>query len=742
MLNNGIVLIAGGDDVNDHPTASAELYNPATGTFTSTGSLITALDVHTATLLNNGFVLIANGGISSELYNPATGSFMATGIMATPRGGHSATLLSNGMVLIVGGDLYRSAELYNPATGVFTATGNTNVEHSYHTATLLNNGLVLISGGTTGNTIAELYTPSTGVFSLTGSLNSGRQFSSATLLNDGKVLIAGGSKNIGLVTFYASTEVYDPTTGVFTPGGNMTSARESHSATLLNNGTVLLAGGDNGTTALASAEIYDPATSTSTLVANMSTPRDYHTATLLGNGQILVAAGLRSTTTTSAGSSAELFTPGGLIPSGLTSISLAPVNPSVPAGGGLSFSATGTLSNNSTQTLASAQWSSSNSSVVTITNDSKNHANALAVAPGSATIRACAGSICGATTITVTSQPPAPSITSLSPSLGTDNISVTITGQNFGSSQGTSVVSFNGAPATVTSWNPTSIIVTVPVGATSGNVVVTAYGVTSNGVYFTDAPVISTLSLTSAPTMGLLTITGTGFASSQGTSTVTFNGTPATSFLDWNKSSIILRIPSGATAGNLIVTVNGVASNGVFFTPTPPPSITSLSPTSGMVGDSVTITGANFGSSQGSNAVRLYYTLGRVTVSNPASVTSWNATTIVVTVPIRTSGSGNPTVKVLVDGIASNGVNFTLLLPTIASLSPTSGPVGTSVTITGSNFRSTQGSSTVTFNGTLASPTNWSATSIVVPVPLGATTGAVVVTVNGQAGNGVTFTVQ
>src|SRR5260370_14922647 len=96
-------------------------------------------------------------------------------------------------------------------------------------------------------------------------------------------------------------------------------------------------------------------------------------------------------------------------------------------------------------------------------------------------------------------------------------------------------------------------------------------------------------------------------------------------------------------------------------------------------------------------------------------------------------------VGVVVLSAVLSGASFAA--PSISSLSPTSGVVGASVTITGTNFGATQGTSTVKFNGTTATPTSWSATSIVAPVPAGATTGNVVVTVNGQASNGVSFTV-
>src|SRR5436309_13273795 len=167
--------------------------------------------------------------------------------------------------------------------------------------------------------------------------------------------------------------------------------------------------------------------------------------------------------------------------------------------------------------------------------------------------------------------------------------------------------------------------------------------------------------------------------------------------------------------------------------PTLAPSITSLNPTSGLVGASVTIAAANFGATQGTSTVTFNGTA--------ATATSWSATSIVVPVP---AGATTGNVVVTVGGVASNAVSFTVTVPapSITSLNPTSGLIGTSVTIAGANFGATQGPSTVTFNGIAAAPTSWSATSIVVPVPAGATTGNVVVTVGGAASNGVSFTVQ
>jgi len=326
-----------------------------------------------------------------------------------------------------------------------------------------------------------------------------------------------------------------------------------------------------------------------------------------------------------------------------------------------------------------------------------------------------------------------PNIASLNPTTGPAGTSVTITGSNFGATQGTSTVKFNGTTATPTGWSATGIVVPVPAGATSGSVVVTVGGVASNGATFTVIPTpnISNLNPTSGPVSASVTIAGTNFGASQGTSTVSFNGTAATP-TTWSATSIGVPVPTGATTGNVIVTVNGVSSNGANFTVLPTPNISNLTPNSGPIATPVVIAGTNFGASQGTSTV----TFNGIA----ATPTGWSTTSISVPVP---NGATTGNVVVTVNGVPSNGSPFTVTstAPSITNLNPNSGQVGTPVAIAGVNFGATQGASTVTFNGTAAIPTAWSATSITVPVPTGATTGAVVVTVGGQASNGANFTV-
>jgi len=269
LLPDGRVLVVGGFD------ASAELYDPRTGTFSPTGSMSVARSSPSTTLFPDGRVLVVGGQgpvsslasfASAELYDPRTGTFSPTGSMSVARGSPSVTLLSDGRVLVVGGQSaggtsLASAELYDPRTGTFSPTGSMSLARSWLSATLLSDGRVLVVGGErTGAALlslfasAELYDPRTGTFSPTGSMSVARSSPSAALLPDGRVLVVGGLDAGG--TPLTSAELYDPRTGTFSPTGSMSVGRNSPSTTLLPDGRVLVVARAWDETPLASAELF------------------------------------------------------------------------------------------------------------------------------------------------------------------------------------------------------------------------------------------------------------------------------------------------------------------------------------------------------------------------------------------------------------------------------------------------------------------------------------------------------
>jgi hypothetical protein len=328
-LQNGKVLIAGGVMSTGNETA-AELYDPSTGTFSLTGSLNAPRTGFTATLLSNARVLIAGGtqnpaAAPAELYDPGTGVFSLTGALQEHRVLATATLLANGTVIVAGGNNgapLASIETYDPSSGVFSSQSTfMRVERSGQSTTKLADGRFLIIGGLDGSrtllSSAEIYDPSTNKFTLTGSLAAAREMHTATLLGNGMVLVVGGYNDLNLLTVVPTAELYNPVTGTFGPAPNPNVARAEHTATLLQNGKVLIAGGQLAIPPIAaatSAELYDPVAGTFTLAGNMNAPRSNHTATLLNNGRVLIAEGVFDFNEISTGAKYppyELYDPSG-----------------------------------------------------------------------------------------------------------------------------------------------------------------------------------------------------------------------------------------------------------------------------------------------------------------------------------------------------------------------------------------------------------------------------------------------
>ncbi len=314
-------------------------------------------------------------------------------------------------------------------------------------------------------------------------------------------------------------------------------------------------------------------------------------------------------------------------------------------------------------------------------------------------------------------------ISGISPNYGSPAALIKITGTNFGATQGSSTVTVGGPPSFVISWSNTTISIQVPSKAATGNIVANAVGGSSNGAPFTffPYPAIGGLSATSGPVGTPVTITGTGLMDGGGNGSVTFNGTLAT-ILSQSSTSIQVNVPPGATSGPVRVHANGnTVTSPTNFTVTVP-QIAGISPNYGSPAALIKITGNNFGATQGSN---------RVTVGGaPAYIVSWSDTAISIQVPSN-AATGN--IVVAAGGLSSNGLAFSFHpYPAVTGLSPTSGPIGTPVTITGTGLMDGGGNGTVTLNGTPATILSQSSTSIQVSVPAGATTGPVRVHANGN----------
>ncbi|HLJ56612.1 MAG TPA: kelch repeat-containing protein [Chthonomonadaceae bacterium] len=261
LLDNGRVLACGGyQQIGERggTIRSALLWDPAARTWSATGRMADARELHTATKLGGGSVVAAGGFsdgrilASAEVYDPATGSWSATGAMRTARFGHAA-LLVGGALFIIGGRTEKDVSLaeterYDAAAGAWSLGPPMRQDRFRHTATLLRDGRVLITGGYSsvqGKTLAtaEIFAPDTNTFTLLEStMGDGRMDHTATLLADGRVLIAGGWSSTRNSTV-ASADIFDPSTNRFTPAAPLPTSRHEHTATLLPDGSVLVAGG-------------------------------------------------------------------------------------------------------------------------------------------------------------------------------------------------------------------------------------------------------------------------------------------------------------------------------------------------------------------------------------------------------------------------------------------------------------------------------------------------------------------
>jgi hypothetical protein len=345
-LADGRVLFAGGGDPQDNNLATAAVYTPAAGTWAVTGSMAASRRVHSLTSLGGGRVL-AVGGLTgtlqfplpatrtAELYDPAAGTWTATGSLGLARHDHSASLLPDGRVLVAGGTFVRSAssnastetcEIYDPSTGVWSAAAPMSDARSGHCAVTLADGRVLVIGGwryTTldagvGTAYCELFDPATGTWSPTGSMSTPRHSHQAVLLPDGTVLaIGGGVRQLGGESVVdphsvSTVERFDPSSRQWSPAAGLPWPRSEHLATVLDNGHVLVAGGCDqalSDTGYHSVLLYDPVGDVWTAGAPMATPRRDFSMARLPDGGVLVVAGITAAGSAIADYGTDRITP-------------------------------------------------------------------------------------------------------------------------------------------------------------------------------------------------------------------------------------------------------------------------------------------------------------------------------------------------------------------------------------------------------------------------------------------------
>lgn len=316
-----------------------------------------------------------------------------------------------------------------------------------------------------------------------------------------------------------------------------------------------------------------------------------------------------------------------------------------------------------------------------------------------------------------------PNITSFNPSLGIIGSTVTISGTAFSATSTNNTVKFNGITAAINNATQTSLTVTVPPAATSGPITVSVEGQTGTSLTsFSVVPTISSFTPLSGIIGSTITIDGTGFSAIALNNVVQINGIPAV-VSNATPTSLIAIVPPKTKSGPVSVSLGGqtviTANNFTVI----PPTITSFTPTSGIIGSTVIVNGANFSTTTSIDTVRFN---GRL-----ASVTSATSTTLTVKVPVKTT-TGPITVSVGGGQTISSTDNFTVIPPTITSFTPTSGIIGSTVIINGANFSANASIDTVRFNGRLAVVTNATSTALTVKVPFNATTGPITVSVGGS----------
>jgi hypothetical protein len=282
-LSDGTFFVAGSPQT---------VYDPSLGAWSSPPGSVNPWFEPYAVLLQDGRVFVFGSRLAGEIYDPISRTWAATTSSTYLHYLGTATVLQDGTVLVTGGAGPASniVEIYDPVADVWIQPFSMAVTRNYHTATLLQDGRVLVVGGEApfqATQSVEIYDPSLGDWYAAADMQFPRAHHAATLLLDGRVLVTGGERQ-------PTCEIYDPSTGAWTRATDMMQDRINHTATLLDDGQVLVVGGVPGVTGwppLSSTEIFDPTSNDWTFAGNMSIGRTFPLSALLNNGTVLVAGG-------------------------------------------------------------------------------------------------------------------------------------------------------------------------------------------------------------------------------------------------------------------------------------------------------------------------------------------------------------------------------------------------------------------------------------------------------------------
>jgi len=653
---------------------------------------------------------------------------LRVGKLAHARAGHTATLLADGTVLLTGGrdkhrDILDSAEVFDPTTLQSALLGTPlTTPRAEQTGTLLPSAETLLAGGRDRYGVlfsAELFQRDQTFGVLAASLQIPRAGHTATLLSDGRVLLLGGLdvSKLPLLPGEAfkvpSGVLYDPRAGSFTllPHA-LTVPRSEHTATLLPSGLVLVVGGRNEDGVLGSAELFDPETGTSTLLSStLATPRASHTASLLNDGRVLIAGGKSSKKVLA---SVEVFDP-----ASQTFMKQRPNLRRARVNHTATVLPTGEILIAGGQEDDDKEATADTELYVQPGRDSA-PPTVLDTQPASS-----ATGVSRTTLIGIRFSEPINVTTLTASSLTLGGPGGPVAGTISPGEQGLLLFVVPGAP--LAAGTTYTLSLTSDITDTSGN------PLTPFTSQFTTvaAPTITSFTPNNGPPGTAVTITGTNFDPVASKNEVKFNGVIAT-VTAASATSLTALVPGGATTGPITVTTRGgTATSATNFTVITGPVITGFTPTSGRVGDTVTVSGTNF------------VNVSSVTFDGgAASFTVTSPTLLTAVVPVgATSG---PIRVTTAQGTATSPTPFTVIAPppTISGFTPSQGKAGANVIITGQNFDAVPANNQVRFAGVSASLISATSSTLIATVPPGAMTGLIsVTTAGGTVQSATAFTV-